>query len=156
MISMISYLLTFLTILFWLFRLMVAYCFSMEIDIGFVPLNMTVELIMLAVSVPCIVLMIKRNLLATFIYAMMYWMYFGSDLIMTISAMMEGNVAIAMTSTAVAEIVGVGIPVFNILDVYINKNRVGKAGDKQTDWFYKNKDYDRQFDERADRNNYRT
>ena len=156
MISMISYLLTFLTILFWLFRLMVAYCFSMEIDIGFVPLNMTVELIMLAVSVPCIVLMIKRNLLATFIYAMMYWMYFGSDLIMTISAMMEGNVAIAMTSTAVAAIVGVGIPVFNLLDVYINKNRVGKSGDKQTDWFYKNKDYDRQFDERADRNNYRT
>lgn len=156
MISMISYLLTFLTILFWLFRLMVAYCFSMEIDIGFVPLNMTIELIMLAVSVPCIVLMIKRNLLATFIYAMMYWMYFGSDLIMTVSSMMEGNVAIATTSTAVAAIVGVGIPVFNLLDVYINKNRVGKSGDKQTDWFYKNKDYDRQFDERADRNNYRT
>jgi len=28
--------------------------------------------------------------------------------------------------------------------------------DKQTDWFYKNKEYDRKLDERADKNQYRT
>lgn len=156
MISMISYLLTFLTIIFWGFRFVVAYCFSMEIDIGFVPLNMGIEIALLFASVPCIILMIRRNLLATFIYAMMYWLYFGSDLIFTISSMMDGNTGIAMTSTAIAAFVGVGIPVFNLIDVYINKNRVGKSGDKKTDWFYRNKAYDREFDERADRNNYRT
>ena len=28
--------------------------------------------------------------------------------------------------------------------------------DKKTDWFYTNEQYDRQLDERADKNNYRT
>ncbi len=154
MISMISYLLTFLTLMFWAFRLIVAYCFSMQIDIGFEPLNIGVEIALLFASVPCIILMIRRNLLATFIYAMMYWLYFGTDLIITITAMVNGE-AITDFSTAIASFVGVGIPVFNLIDVYINKNRVGKSGDRKTDWFYKNKDYDRQFDERADRNNYR-
>lgn len=155
MISMISYLLTFLTIMFWAFRLIVAYCFTMEINIGFEPLNLVVEIVLLFASVPCIILMIRRNLLATFIYAMMYWLYFGADLIMVVSAMIDGT-AITDTSRAIAAFVGVGIPVFNLIDVYINKNRVGKSGDRKTDWFYKNKDYDREFDERADRNNYRT
>lgn len=155
MASMISYLLTFLSIMFWFFRLIVAYCFSMEIDIGFEPLNMWVEIALLFASVPCIILMIRRNLLGTFIYAFMYWMYFGSDLIMIINSILQGTFTFSMTSTAVAAIVGVGIPVFNLFDVYLNKNRAGKFGDKKTDWFYKNKDYDRQFDERADKNNYK-
>lgn len=155
MISMISYLLTFLSIMFWFFRLIVGYCYTMEIDIGFEPLNLGIEIVLLFVSVPCIILMIRRNLLGTFIYALMYWMYFGSDLIMVISQIIDGTYTNSLTSTAVAAIVGVGIPLFNLIDVYVNKNRTGKFGDKKTDWFYKNKDYDRKFDERADKNNYK-
>jgi len=129
----------------------------MEIDIGgFVPLNMWVEMAILFASVPCLILMMKRNLLATFIYALMYWMYFGTDLIMTITSAMDGNVATIFTSTGLASIVGVAIPVLNLFDVYFNKNRAMTFGNTKTDWFFKNKDYDRQYDERADRNNYRT
>ena len=33
---------------------------------------------------------------------------------------------------------------------------MGTSEDKKTVWFYGNKEYDRQLDERADKNNYRT
>ena len=38
----------------------------------------------------------------------------------------------------------------------LDKNRVNNPKDKKTDWFYKGEQYDRQLDERADKNNYRT
>lgn len=41
------------------------------------------------------------------------------------------------------------------LDILVNKNRNLGSGTKKADWFYKNEDYDRKFDERADRNQYR-
>ena len=42
------------------------------------------------------------------------------------------------------------------LDKNPDKNRKAHPKDKKTDWFYKNEQYDRKLDERADKNNYRT
>ena len=53
-------------------------------------------------------------------------------------------------------LVGVIIPLAAFFDVLLDKNRKANPIDKQTDWFYKNKDFDREVDERADRNQYRT
>jgi len=41
-------------------------------------------------------------------------------------------------------------------DVLLDKNRKAHPVDKQTDWFYKNEQYDRKMDDRADKNQYRT
>ena len=84
MVSMISYLLTFLAILFWIFRLVVALAFSMDMDIGFVPLNMNIEIILLFLTIPCIILVIKRNIIGAFIYLVLYIAYFGKDLFDTV------------------------------------------------------------------------
>ena len=50
---------------------------------------------------------------------------------------------------------GVLLPLMSLIDILVNKDRHGTGEDKKTVWFYGNKDFDRQFDERADRNNYR-
>ena len=47
------------------------------------------------------------------------------------------------------------IPVFIFLDIGLNRNQKNVSLDKKTDWFYKNKKFDREFDERADRNQYK-
>ena len=57
--------------------------------------------------------------------------------------------------TLFVSFIGVLIPFLTVMDIFLNKNRAGAAKDKKTDWFYKNKDYDRQYDERADRNQYK-
>ena len=53
-------------------------------------------------------------------------------------------------------LVGVIIPLAAFFDVLLDRNRKAHPVDKKTDWFYKNEQYDRQLDERADKNNYRT
>ena len=55
----------------------------------------------------------------------------------------------------IAICIGVLIPLLTFLDILINKNRRKFGADKKTDWFYKNEKYEREFDERADRNQYK-
>ena len=43
-----------------------------------------------------------------------------------------------------------------LLDLLLDKNRKENPKDKKTDWFYKNEEFDRKLDDRADKNNYRT
>ena len=54
------------------------------------------------------------------------------------------------------EFFGLVLAIAAIFDVLLDKSRKANPVDKNTDWFYKNKDYDRKLDERADKNNYRT
>lgn len=42
-----------------------------------------------------------------------------------------------------------------LIDILVSRSKRTEGNDKKTDWFYKNKDYDRKLDDRADKNNYR-
>ena len=57
---------------------------------------------------------------------------------------------------AFVSLVGMIIPIAVLLDLLLDKGRKAHPVDKKTDWFYKNKQFDRELDERADKNNYRT
>ena len=64
--------------------------------------------------------------------------------------------AIEIYTNLFFDAIGILIPLVALIDVLLDKNRKLNPTDKKTDWFYKNKDYDRKLDERADKNNYRT
>lgn len=49
---------------------------------------------------------------------------------------------------------GIVIPFLVFADIVIQKSRFHSA-DRDTDWYYENEKYDRKFDERADRNQYK-
>lgn len=51
--------------------------------------------------------------------------------------------------------IGIVLPILILFDLLLDRNRKEHPVDKQTDWFYKNKDYDRKLDERADKNQYK-
>ena len=53
-------------------------------------------------------------------------------------------------------LIGIALPIAAVFDLLLDKNRKAHPVDKKTDWYYKNEKYDRQLDERADKNNYRT
>ncbi len=82
--SIPSYLLLIFMIMFWIFRIVVAFCQSMGIDIGFKVLNMNMEIILLFVSLLSIGLVSKRKLIGAILYLISYSMYFGVDLYKTI------------------------------------------------------------------------
>ena len=58
--------------------------------------------------------------------------------------------------SVMVSIIGIVLPVAVLLDMLADKARKANPVDKKTDWFYKNENFDRQYDERADKNNYRT
>lgn len=150
MIGMLSYLISFLGILFWLFRVVVVLCATMEWEFAIQPINTNLEIALLFVSIPCFALILKRHLGGAFVYFIAFTAYFGNDLYNCLTNGV-GNV-----QTIMIDALGVILPLLSLIDIGINKDRMGTGEDKKTVWFYGNKDFDRKMDERADRNNYRT
>ena len=149
MVGLISYLISFLGILFWLFRIVVVFCASMEMSFPFEPINIHLELVVLFISVPCFALILKRNFWGAFIYFITFTAYFGNDLyqgLRTGGGSIQGMLIDAL---------GVILPLISLIDILINRNRYGTGEDKKTVWFYGDKKFDRELDERADKNNYR-
>ena len=53
-------------------------------------------------------------------------------------------------------LLGIILPLAVLIDLLLDKNRQSHPKDSKTDWFYNNKKYDMEKDERSDKNNYRT
>ncbi len=153
--SLFSYLITFLGILFWFFRAIATLLFQLDVSFFAQPINTNTEIAVLFITLPCMVLIIKRNIVGAAIYFAVYATYFGTALYNTIMTVGFGGLDIASSANLLFTVIGVILPALTFLDVLLNKNRTLGNGKKREDWFYANKDYDRQFDERADRNQYK-
>lgn len=150
MVGMLSYLISFLGIIFWILRVVVVFCATMQMDFGIQPINLNLEILLLFVSIPCFALILKRNLGGAFVYFIAFTAYFGNDLY---------NCLVNSTGsmqTILIDALGVILPLLSLIDIAVNRDRMGTSEDKKTVWFYGNKDFDRKLDERADTNNYRT
>lgn len=152
--SMTSYLSLFFMILFWIFRIVVAFTSSMGIDMGFTPLNMNIEIVLLFVTLLCIGLVGKRKLIGAIVYVIAYGAYFGVDLFNTVMNIINGG-SIADFTSAFSSFVAIVIALLVLFNMLIDKNRTAHPVDKKTDWFYKNEEFDRKIDERADQNQYK-
>ncbi len=155
MTSLFSYLITMFGGLFWILRIVVAITYSMDIDFPIEPLDFNIEIILLFVTLFCIILIIKRNLIGALIYFITYGLYFGTDLYNNFVNISNNQIGVTDYLSIFISLVGVIISFLTFLDIGLNKNRTGTPRDKKTDWFYKNKEYDRKFDERSDRNQYK-
>lgn len=145
--------------MFWFFRVIVALTAEMGIDFGGIaPLNQQMEIILLFVTLLCMVLIIKRKIVGALIYLLSYGMYFGIDLINNINVILVSEETLSLTTyiNTFFSLIGMIIPIAILFDLLLDKNRKNNPKDKKTDWFYANDKFDREMDERADKNNYRT
>ena len=144
--------------MFLILRVIIALAAQFKWDIaGLTPLNEQMEVILLFVVLLCIILVIKRKIVGGLLYLLAYGIYFGIDIannIQTITGAITGDVNIYMN--LFVSMVGIILPVAVMLDLIADKNRKAHPKDKKTDWFYTNQKFDRELDERADKNNYRT
>ena len=63
---------------------------------------------------------------------------------------------LADSTNMIFSMLGIIIALAVLIDLLLDKNRKANPKDKKTDWFYKNEQFDRELDDRADKNNYRT
>ena len=155
MTTLFSYLLTFLGVIFWAFRAITTLLYQMDVEFFAVPLNETLEIIILFATIPCMMLIFKRNLIGAAAYFGMYGAYFGTALYEAFINVQEVGYTVMNISDIFLLIAGVMISLLTFLDILLNKHRGNFGADKNTKWFYSNEKYDREFDERADRNQYR-
>lgn len=152
-----TWLLIMFMVMFWIYRMVVAVLYELAIDFnGVVPMDMRTEVVLLFVVLLCLLFIIKRKLIGAFIYVIAYDSYFGIFLYQNLSEIISGEISIANSMNAFISLVGVILPLAVLLDLLVDKNRKANPVDKKTDWYYKEDKYDRQLDERADKNNYRT
>lgn len=155
--SLSSWLITMFIIMFWILRLIVAITGTLSMDFILKPIDNNIEIILLFVVLALVPFIFKRKIWAAIIYLIAYGYYFGRGLIENIMPMINGQVLSAETYLNMfIALIAIVLPIVAIFDILFDKTRTKNPVNKQTDWFYKNEQYDRKLDERADKNNYRT
>ena len=149
--ELISYMVNMFAIMFWLFRVYVALMISGGSEIPFTTPGIEMEIAVIFITLISIFMIFRRKLIFASIYLGTYFAFFTYGI-----ALMNGNISTnTQLLNAMLMILGILIALLNFLDVMFNKNRKGSTKDNRTDWFYATDKYEREFDERADRNQYK-
>lgn len=149
--ELLSYMVNMFAIMFWLFRVYVALMVSSGSEIQFTTPGLELEITVIFITLISIFMIFKRNLIFASIYLGTYFAFFTYGI-----ALMNGNISTnKQLLNAIVMIAGIIIALLNFLDVMFNKNRKGSTKDNKTDWFYATDKYEREYDERADRNQYK-
>ena len=156
--SLSSWLLVMFMAMFWLFRVVVAFQAQYANDFGgFIAFNMTIEVILLFVVILSMALVLRRNIIGGIIYLLSYGYYFGGYILTNgIPAIASGEtLGMSVMQNIMVAAIGVILALFVFLDLMIARVRRKDPKDKKTDWYFQNDKYDRKYDERADKNQYR-
>lgn len=151
-----SWLIAIFAFMFWGFRVVTTVLYSIGTEFVAAPIDMTMEIALLFITFICICFIAKRKLLPTVIYLLAHGMYYGYYLFQNISGIINETGTMDNYMSMMIALIGIVIPIAAFFDVLLDKNRKSHPVDKQTDWFYKNKEFDRKLDDRADKNQYRT
>ena len=152
-----TYLLVMFMIVFWIIRIIITIASQMGKDfLGMTPINEGFEIAILFATLLCLVLIVKRKLLGSLLYLTIHALYFGNDVTNKLSIMSHDALTVAQSTDLMFSMIGIILPLAVLIDLLLDKNRKENPTDKKTDWFYKNEEFDRKLDDRADKNNYRT
>ena len=152
-----SWLIAFFMIMYWGFRVVVAFMASLQMDFFIQPYDVNIEVALLFVVLLCVPFIFKRRLWAGIVYLVSYGWCLGVPIFTGIMSMINGEqLSVDTYMQMFMAFIGVVIAIFAIFDILFDKSRKANPVDKKTDWFYKNEEFDRKLDERADKNNYRT
>ena len=147
-----SYLLIMFAGILWILRIAATLAESFGKDFPIAVLNMGVEIPLLFATFFFFLFIFKRKIIGALAYMIAYVGYFGTFLYKILSS---GEYTPDDYINIFVSVLCVLIPIFIFLDIGLNRNQKNVALHKKTDWFYKNENFDRDFDERADRNQYK-
>ena len=153
-----TYLLVVFMMLFWVLRIIITLASQLgKSFMGIVPMNETFEIAILFLTLLCVVLIVKRKMIGSLLYLIIHAIYFGGDVTNKLNILTRNEtLTLAQSTEFMFSMIGIILPLAVLLDLLLDKNRKMNPKDEKTDWFYKNEQFDRKLDDRADKNNYRT
>ena len=156
-----TWLLAIFMVMFWLFRAIVALCTQFSVDfLGIVAYNFYWEVAIAFLTLLCIILVVKRKLVGSLFYLMLYGVYFGEHFITNIIPLVQGQVALStdFAMNIFVDLVAILLAFFVLMDMLVDKGRKANPIDGKTDWYFKNEKYDEELkarDQREDKNEYK-
>lgn len=154
--TMANYLIIMLSVMLFIFRLIVVFTTTMGIEFVVTSLNVNLEIGLLFVMLICIILISRNKLSGAVILTVASIAYYGADILQKFTYISQNSVSIDMAMELIISVICVIIPIFAFFIIAFAKEQEKRPVDKKTDFFYKTDRYDRKYDERADKNNYRT
>ena len=153
-----TYLLVVFMMLFWVLRIVITLASQLgKSFMGIIPMNETFEIAILFLTLLCVVLIVKRKMIGSLLYLTIHAIYFGGDVTNKLNILARNEtLTLAQSTEFMFSMIGIILPLAVLLDLLLDKNRKMNPKDEKTDWFYKNEQFDRKLDDRADKNNYRT
>lgn len=156
--TLFSMMLVAFAVLFWIFRVGVALTASLNLEFFLEPLNLDIEIALAFVTLFCLIFICRRNIIAALIYLLSHIGYFGVFAYNEITRMLTGDYIVSMNNyiNLIFSIAGIILPFLVFLDIGLSNNdKKSTRLTKKTDWYYQGTQYDREYDERADRNQYK-
>ena len=156
-----TWLIAIFMVMFWLFRAIVALCTQYSVDmLGLEAYNFTYEVIIAFATIPCIVLVIKRVMIGSLLYLVMYGAYFGEHLVANIIPMLQGQATLTsdLSLNLISDAIALILALFTVMDMLADRGRKANPSDGKTDWYFKNEKYDEELkarDQREDKNEYK-
>lgn len=157
--SLSSWLLAMFMIMFWVFRIAVTLSAQYGSDFGgFIVFNNTIEIVLLFLSLVCFIFIVRRIIWGAIVYLVAYGWYFGGYIFSNMIPALTSGEAVDMSvlENSFVAIIGLIIALCTVIDIAYEKTKLKHFSDNKTDWYFKNDKYDREMDERADKNQYRT
>ena len=153
-----TYLLVMFMVLFWILRIIITVSAQFGSNfMGVTPIDDNFEIILLFAFLLCAILVVKRKIIGALLYLGLYAVYFGGDITSKLEIITNGEtLSMEQLTCLIFSVIGIILPLAVLIDLLLDRGRKEHPVDKKTDWFYKNEKFDRQLDERADKNNYRT
>ena len=151
---MFSLLIALFAVIFWILRVAVAFTASMGIEFMLEPLNLQVEIALTFVTFICIIFIFKRSLIGALVYLLSNLGYYGVYLYNIIVKTEE--IVVVDYFNILVSILGILISLIVFIDVGMSQSsKKTTSKTKKTDWFFQNEQFDRKYDDRADRNQYK-
>ena len=92
-----TWMLVMFMVLFWILRVVITLMTELKMDLmGIVPMNKSIEIILLFVALLCIVLVVKRKWIGSVIYLIAYVGYFGTDFFQNIDILLNATETLEM------------------------------------------------------------
>ena len=153
--TMGNYLIIMFSVMLFIFRLIVVFTAMIGIEFIVEPVNISYEMILLFIMLICIILMSKNKLSGAIVLVIASVAYYGPSLLEQITYMSSNSIGIETAIQLIISVICIIITIFAFFIIAFAKEQEKRPVDKKTDFFYKNEAYDRELDERADKNNYR-
>lgn len=152
--SFFELLLGLFAIIFWITRVAIALLASLDMEFLVTPFNLTIEIALTFVALICIIFIFKKNIFAALLYLVSYCGYFGWGIYNIFET--KESITQADYFNVLLSVLGILLALIIFIDIgFSQSSKKTSMKTKKTDWFFQNKDFDRQYDERADKNQYK-